>query len=230
MASNDQNTSGSIRSLEGMRVPALIMAGGRGKRMGISGEKPLLQLMGRPLLDWVVAAVKSADLVSELFVVTSENTPETEMKCIRDNLNVVKTNAKGYHDDLKQALEKTRIHSPVLTVSSDVPSLTGEFLDKVITKFEENRMDALTVLVPVGQRLKLGMSISSTYPFEGESYCVCGVNVINGAKISEEKLSEQAFITTDLEATLNINTLTDLEVAQKILLELEKGNQSAGNM
>ena len=90
-----------------MKVPALIMAGGRGKRIGMSVEKPLLQLLGKPLIDWVVGAVKSAHQVSEFYVVTSENTPETEKKCIRDKLKVVKTNAKGYHDDLKQALDKT---------------------------------------------------------------------------------------------------------------------------
>jgi adenosylcobinamide-phosphate guanylyltransferase len=230
MASKNQNALGSTHSLARERIPALIMAGGRGQRMGTTVEKPLLQLTGRPLIEWVVGAVKSANLVSELFVVTSENTPETEKKCIQDNLKIVKTSAKGYHDDLKQALEKTQIHSPVLTVSSDVPRLTGEFLDKVILKFEETRMDALTVLVPVDERLKLGLSVSSTYPFEGEFYCVCGVNVINGAKISEEKLSEDAFITTDLEAVLNINTLNDLEIAQRIIREREKGNQSAGNM
>ena len=74
----------------------------------------------------------------------------------------------------------------------------------------------------------MGLSVSSTYPFEGVFYCVCGVNVINGAKISEEKLNEQAFITTDLEAVLNINTLNDLEIAQKIMRRIRKGQSVCG--
>ena len=47
-----------------MKVPALIMAGGKGKRMGLSVEKPLLLFLGKPLLDWVVEAVASAEKIS----------------------------------------------------------------------------------------------------------------------------------------------------------------------
>jgi adenosylcobinamide-phosphate guanylyltransferase len=61
-----------------MKVPALIMAGGKGKRMRLPVEKPLLPFLGKPLIDWVVEAVESAEKVSEFYVVTSGNTPETE--------------------------------------------------------------------------------------------------------------------------------------------------------
>jgi GTP:adenosylcobinamide-phosphate guanylyltransferase len=42
-----------------MKVPALIMAGGKGKRMGLPVEKPLLPFLGKPLIDWVAKAVES---------------------------------------------------------------------------------------------------------------------------------------------------------------------------
>jgi adenosylcobinamide-phosphate guanylyltransferase len=60
----------------------LIMAGGKGKRMGLPVEKPLLPFLGKPLLDWVVEAVVSAERVSGFYVVTSANTPETEKRCM----------------------------------------------------------------------------------------------------------------------------------------------------
>ena len=50
---------------DAMKVPALIMAGGRGTRMGLALEKPLLQLLGKPLIDWVAEAVANAENVSE---------------------------------------------------------------------------------------------------------------------------------------------------------------------
>ena len=206
------------------------MAGGKGKRIGLPVEKPLLSFLGKSLIEWVADAVKSAGNVSEFCVVTSENTPKTEEWCLAKGLKFVRTNAKGYHDDLKQALTKLHISAPVMTVSSDLPALTGEFLDKVILMYERNRSDALTVLIPTEKRSEAGLSISSMYPFEGVSYCVSGVNVINGAKISEEKLIEKAFITIDLEAVLNVNTLKDLEIAQKIVLGSKKGNQSTGSI
>lgn len=213
-----------------MKVPALIMAGGKGKRIGLPVEKPLLPFLGKPLIEWVANAVKAAAKVTELHVVTSENTPKTEEWCLSNSLKVVNTDARGYHDDLKQALGKLHISSPVMTVSSDLPALTSGFLDKVVLTYEGSMVDALTVLVPVENRREIGLSVSSTYPFEGAIYCVCGVNVINGAKISEEKLSEQALITSDLEAVLNVNTLDDLEVAQKIMRSAKEGAQSTGNI
>ena len=71
-----------------MKVPALIMAGGKGKRMGLPIEKPLLPFLGKPLVDWVAEAVASAQNVSEFYIVTSPNTPKTEKHCQSKGWNV----------------------------------------------------------------------------------------------------------------------------------------------
>lgn len=206
------------------------MAGGKGKRLGLPVEKPLLQFLGKPLIERVVNSVEAAKNVSELCVVTSENTLKTEEWCLSKGLKVIRTGAKGYHDDLKQALSRLDIRFAVMTVSSDLPALTGKFLDEVMLMYEDCGADTLTVLVPVEKRREMGLSVSSKYPFEGADYCVCGVNVINGAKISEEKLSERAFITSSFEAILNVNTLDDLEIAQRIVFASGEGAQRAGSM
>lgn len=174
MTAKPANNPKALTSNSGLRVPALIMAGGKGKRLGLSIEKPLLPLLGKPLICWVMEAVKSANMVSEFYVVTSENTPETEKKCVNDGLKVVRTDARGYHDDLKQALTKVHIQSAVATISSDVPALTDGFLNRVISMYEVNRADALTVLVPVGKRLEMGLSTTSTYQFEGKLIALAG--------------------------------------------------------
>jgi adenosylcobinamide-phosphate guanylyltransferase len=200
-----------------LRIPALVMAGGRGKRIGLPVEKPMLTLLGKPMIDWVTDAVASAKRVTEFYVVTSENTPETEKHSLSRGLRVIRTDAKGYHDDLKQALAKAKIGSAVLTVSSDLPALTGAFVDGVVTSYQADGKDAITVLVPIEKRLKLGLSVSSTYPFQGEEYAVCGVNVIDAAKTVQEKLDESAFISEEMEAVLNVNTLQDLAIAENLL-------------
>ena len=41
---------------DAMMVPALIMAGGKGSRMGLPTEKPMLPFLGKPLIDWVAEA------------------------------------------------------------------------------------------------------------------------------------------------------------------------------
>ncbi len=207
-----------------MKVPALIMAGGRGKRLGLAVEKPLLTFLGKTLIERVVEAVESAEKISEFYVVTSENTPKTEEKCLKSGLKVIRTDAKGYHDDLKQAIMKAQLRGPVLTVSSDLPALTGKFLDKVVSFYEKSRRDAVTVLVPIKKREELELSVSSVYDYEGVAYAVSGVNLIDGSKISEDKIDEFAMVTEEIDAALNVNTLEDLDICQKIMKKRESSN------
>jgi adenosylcobinamide-phosphate guanylyltransferase len=206
-----------------MKVPALIMAGGKGKRMGLPVEKPLLPFLGKPLLDWVVKAVASAEKVSEFYVVTSENTPETEKHCRSKVWKVLRTDAKGYHDDLKQAVHDAGLAGAVLTIPADLPAVNGKFLDKVVSAFEMCEKDFLAVFVPIKTREELGLSVSSTDEYKGVWYAVSGVNIVNGAKIQEEgKIETSAIITEETEVLLNINTLKDLDVAEKIMQESKK--------
>jgi adenosylcobinamide-phosphate guanylyltransferase len=200
------------------------MAGGKGKRMGLPVEKPLLPFLGKLLIDWVVDAVASAEKVSEFYVVTSENTPETEKHCINMGWQVLQTDAKGYHSDLKQAVQEAGWGGALLTIPSDLPALSGRFLDKVVSTFEVCGKDFLAVFVPIKARENLELSISSTDEYQGVWYAVAGVNIVNGAKIhGKGKIKTSAIITEEIEVLLNINTLKDLEIAEKIVKE-SRGN------
>jgi len=186
--------------------------------MGLPTEKPMLQFMGKPLLDWVADAVLKAKNVSEFYVITSANTPKTEEHCKSMGWKTVHTDAKGYHDDLKQAVAKLGWMGPILTMPSDVPAITGPILDRVIGEFEGSGKDFLAVFVPIQRRLDLGLSISSTDEYQGVWYAVSGVNVINGAKIlGEGKVETAAIITEETEVVLNVNTIKDFEVAQRLM-------------
>ena len=201
------------------------MAGGKGKRIGLPLEKPLLTFLGKPLLDWVVEASQNAEKVSEVYVVTSQNTPETEKRCVSKGWKILRTKAKGYHADLKQATNDANLLGPVLTVPADLPAVTGNFLDKVIEAFEDCGKDFLAVFVPIEKREYVGLSISSTDEYMGVWYAVSGVNIINGARIQEEgKIETSAIITEEIEVLLNINTLKDLEISEKII-EKKEGNR-----
>ena len=201
----------------------LIMAGGKGKRMGLPVEKPLLPFLGKPLIDWVAEAVQSAEKVSEFYVVTSGNTPETEKRCKSKGWKFLHTDARGYHEDLKQAVQDAGLTGPILTMPADVPAVTGKFLDKVVSAFEVCGKDFLAVFVPIEKREALELSISSTDEYKGVWYAVSGVNIVNGTKIQEEgKIETSAIITDEIEVLLNINTLKDLEVSEKIMRELKK--------
>jgi adenosylcobinamide-phosphate guanylyltransferase len=170
------------------------------------------------LLDWVVSAVQGAKKIEQFYVITSPNTPKTEEHCRSMGWNYVHTDAKGYHDDLKQAVSKLNWLGPVLTMPSDVPAITGEVLDHVVSEFEGCGKDFLAVFVPIEKRKELGLSISSTDEYNGVWYAVSGVNVINGAKVlGEGKVETAALITEETQVVLNVNTTKDFEVAEKLM-------------
>jgi GTP:adenosylcobinamide-phosphate guanylyltransferase len=121
---------------------------------------------------------------------------------------------------LKQAVRDAGITGAILTMPSDVPAVTGKFLDKVISSFEASEKGYMAVFVPIETRQRLGLSISSTDEYKGVWYAVSGVNIITGAKIQErEKIETSAFITEETEVLLNVNTLKDVEIAEKIMRE-----------
>ncbi len=201
-----------------MKVPALIMAGGKGTRIGMHVEKPLLRLLDKPLIDWVVEAVSSANNISGFCVVTSANTIETEKHCQSKGWKVLHTDANGYHTDLKQAASEANLTGPILTIPADSPAITGKFLDEIVGQFEACGKEFYAVFVPVQTREGLGLSVDSIDEYKGEWYAVSGVNIVNGTKIQgEEKIETCALITKEVEVLLNINTIKDLEIAEKIM-------------
>jgi len=205
-----------------MKVPALIMAGGKGQRLELPVEKPLLPFLGKPLIEWVTKAIQSARNVSFFYVVTSVNTPETEKKCLKNGLRVLKTDGRGYHDDLWEAILRAKLLCPILIIPSDIPAITGEIIDRVIDKYEKCGKDALAVFIPIDARKKRGLSISSTDYHDGVLYAVSGINIINAAKIDQQKIPTDAIITEEIQVVLNINTLKDLDIAETIMQRGEK--------
>ena len=201
-----------------MKIPALIMAGGRGRRICSEIEKPLLSILGKPLIDRVVEAAKSAKNISEIYVVTSKNTPQTEKRCLKKGWKILKTRGEGYHNDLKQAIIDGKLDSPVLTMPADLPALTGRFIDKIVVLFEKKGKNAFAVFVPLEKREKMELSVSSKDEFEGVVYAVSGVNIINVKKILVKgKIDTAALVTDEIEVLFNINTQKDLEIAEKKL-------------
>jgi GTP:adenosylcobinamide-phosphate guanylyltransferase len=107
---------------------------------------------------------------------------------------------------------------PVLTIPADLPAVSGKFLDKVVSEFEVCGKDFFAVFVPIQTRQSLGLSVSSTDEYKGKWYAVAGVNIVNGAKIQGEgKIETSAIITEEVGVLLNINTLKDLEIAERTM-------------
>jgi adenosylcobinamide-phosphate guanylyltransferase len=204
-----------------MRVVALIMAGGKGKRFGGEMEKPMVRFMGKPLIRRVIEATKESKGIAETYVAVTAYSPETAKEAAEASVKVVETHGKGYHADAQQAVKSANLACPVLIISADLPLLTGEFLDEIIDKYEESGKPALTVLVPEDAFREYGLAAVSSYEYEGKTYAVSGINIIDGRRILEEQ-EQEVIVSRRPEAIFNVNSSKDLESAENYLLRTKR--------
>jgi adenosylcobinamide-phosphate guanylyltransferase len=199
-----------------MQVVALIMAGGKGLRFSGDTEKPMATLMGKALITHVIEAAKNSKRICDVYVAVTSISPKTAQEAKKQLVNVIETAGNGYHADLQQAVKEANITGPVLIISSDLPLVTGEFLDEIISKYEASGKEALTVLVPKEAFTEYGMSAVSPYEHEGRMYAVSGINIIDGNKIDEEQ-EQEVVVSSRPEAVFNVNSSKDLELAKQFL-------------
>src|SRR5690242_2631 len=102
-------------------LAAVVMAGGLGTRMKSATPKHLHPLLGRRLVDWVVAAARDAG-VERVVVVAS---PSTEG--LFDGVEVaVQEEPLGTGDAVRSARAALDgVAGDVLVLNGDVPALTG---------------------------------------------------------------------------------------------------------
>ena len=207
-----------------MQIVALIMAGGKGKRFGGNVEKPLAKLMGKPIIRRVIDAAKESKRISEIYVTVTSFSPKTAEEVKQASVKVIETAGRGYHADVQQAIQDANIRFPVLIISSDLPLLTGEFLDEIINKYEESGKPALTVLVPEEAFKEYGLSAVSLYEHEGRMYAVSGINIMDGNHFRDEQ-EQTVVVSSRPEAVFNVNSSKDLESAKNYLLHTKNGSK-----
>jgi len=197
------------------------MAGGKGTRFGGDTEKPMALFMGKPLIRIVIEATKESKRIAETYVAVTSFSPKTAQEAAEASVKVVETDGQGYHADLQQAIQDANLKCPVLIISADLPLLNGEFLDEIISKYEESGKPALTVLVPEEALIEYGLSTVSPYEHEGKMSAVSGINIIDGRRIVEEQ-EQEVIVSRRPEAVFTVNSLKDLESTKNYLLRTKR--------
>jgi adenosylcobinamide-phosphate guanylyltransferase len=199
-----------------MGVTALLMAGGKGTRLNIMGEKPLLEVGGKPMIQRVLEALKGANKVEDIIVVVSKHTPQTAAFAHKQALKVLQAPGRGFCSDAKYAVKKLKLET-VLTICADLPLVTSKFIDEVITFYEKCKRPALTVVVPQELYARFGLSFDYVFNDNGKSLIPIGVNVVDGRRIEERYLDEEILQIDDVKVAVNVNTLQDMRIAEDFL-------------
>jgi adenosylcobinamide-phosphate guanylyltransferase len=198
-----------------MGVTALVMAGGKGTRMSLSEEKPLLRVGGKPVIEHVLAALKNAKKVNSIVVAVSAYTPKTAKLMLQFPVSVIKTPGKEYVSDMRYAVKSLNLHA-VLAIGADLPLITGKVVDAIVDCYERCGKPALSVVVPMETKEKLGLGGEYTFKVGNMRVVPAGINVIDGRRIDEEELDEEICLLDRKEVAVNINTVQELRIAESL--------------
>ena len=195
-------------------MDALVMAGGKGSRLRM-GEKPLVKLFGRPLIDYVVSALldSSAD---RIFVAVTKNVPMTEGWARERELSVVDTSGKGFVADMVEAVEKAGVIQPILIIMADLPLITPDLIDEIMETYEERSEPALSTHTPLNLHGRLGRRPDSLFNYRGQLIVPSGINILDGADIREEQ-EDYHLIMERIELAVNVNVVEDLKLCESII-------------
>ena len=185
-----------------MKVTALVMAGGRGTRMSSTLEKPLTPILGKPMMEYVINALRKTKAIQRIVVVTSPNCPSVTIKARELGLEIFEGLGDDYVSDVRLAIKATHAKHTMIA-SSDLPLITPKTLSKVIDSYKASGKPALTSCVPLQKKRKKIMPI--------------GLNVIDGRRINSRKLDEHIFMLQRKEDGLNVNTLKTIRKAEFML-------------
>ena len=198
-----------------MGVTALVMAGGKGTRMALSEEKPMLKVGGKTVIEHVLAALENAEKVDSIVVAVSDYTPKTARFMAKFPVKVIKTPGKEYVSDMGYAVKKLKLQT-VLAVAADLPLITGETIDDIVERYEQCGKPALTVVVSMETKEKLGLGREYAFEVKNELVVPAGINVIDGRRIDEEELDEEICVVDRKEVAVNINTIQELRIAENL--------------
>ncbi len=198
-----------------MGVTALIMAGGRGARMTLHEEKHLLKVGGKPMIEAVLEALRDSEEIDKIVVAVSKHTPETARFVERLPVEVLKTPGEGYVRDMEYAVRKLGL-DVALTISADLPLITGEVINRIMERYWRCCKPALTVVVPMETKERLGLGVEYVIKARNRRLVPVGINVIDGRRIDEGELEEEVFVIDEEEVAVNVNTPHDLKIAEQL--------------
>jgi adenosylcobinamide-phosphate guanylyltransferase len=193
------------------------MAGGKGSRLN-RGEKPLVRLFGRPLIEFVVSCLTDSFAVSEgrILVATTNNVPLTSRWARERELEVVETAGKGFVPDMVEAINQAGVKEPILVIMADLPLVTPDLIDQIIEIYDQRPEPALSTHTPLHLHTRMGRRPDTLFNYQGQLIVPSGINILEGANIRDEQ-EDYHLIMERIELALNVNVAEDLKLCELIM-------------
>ena len=128
---------------------ALVVAAGRGERLGFDRPKALVPLAGIPLLEWSVAALRAVAAVQQIVVALP---PEELGAAPRDTIAV--TGGEVRSQSVREALRICPEGDPVIVHDAARPLARAELFERALSELEQSGADAVIAATPVADTIK----------------------------------------------------------------------------
>jgi 2-C-methyl-D-erythritol 4-phosphate cytidylyltransferase len=128
---------------------ALIVAAGRGERLGAQGPKALVTLGGRQMLDWSVEALRAVPAVEAIVVAL----PADALQSAPEDTHAV-AGGEVRSESVRAALRAAPPGDPVLVHDAARPLARPELFERVLAELEASGDDAAIAAVPVSDTIK----------------------------------------------------------------------------
>ena len=187
----------------------LVMAGGRGSRMGFPSPEKLLLEYEKPIIFRVIDSLNDSHCFSKVFAATSPNSPDTKHVLEERGIETLDTPGNGYVNDLNSLLQK--MDGFVFVVSGDLPLLDEEIIQKLV-KFNSESVWT-SFLVSKEFLNSLGLESNLLMKYDGVECVYTGISIINADKIRNlNSIIEDYIILDDKRIAFNLNTKEDYEL------------------
>ena len=187
----------------------ILMAGGKGTRMNLEGEKLLLKYK-KPIILHVLDSLKTSNCFSRIIAVTSDNSPNTQKLLKEQNIEIFETPGKNFVEDLNLVLQT--IDDDVLVTSGDLPLLDKQIIQKIVKKYDSKKTWT-SILISKQFVNSFGIKSDFDITIEDKIFYFTGISLINSKNISYlEKIEENYIIYNNKKLAFNLNTKKDYEL------------------
>jgi len=197
-------------------MKALIMCGGKGERIkDFCSDKAMLKLNNEPLIEHILVSLKDSKKFNRICAAGSCNSKFT-LNFLKNHryslsgfLEVIETSGIDYSSDLIFALEKLK-PSTVLVLPSDLPLITAELIEKIISTWEGHKQ-CISIVMDKDFISKLGLNPTTILIKLGnKEYFHSGITIFDSSKIQKGQVVKEHYITLNNERlAFNINTKKD---------------------
>lgn len=179
------------------------------------GEKPMVTLFGRKLIDYVILALEESS-IERIYIATTDNVPNTRAWAEKRDLSVIETPGMGFVPDMISAVKKAAVTEPILIIMADLPLVTADLIDEIIEVYYEHPEPALSLHTPLYLHSRLGRRPDSLFNYRGQLIVPSGINVLDGRVIENEQ-EDYHLIMERIELAVNVNVAEDLLLCEKIM-------------